>query len=84
MKRTWVVHVGMNEGHEYNGMLSFMDWFGPYTEAQAKRLEEKLNNILEAAAEGESEHNVATAMPLDSLSPRQVIAKIKSGEYGEY
>lgn len=82
MKKTWCVYVGMNEGHEYNNTITFADWFGPFTEKQAKNLEKRLNKILVKQADGDCEHNAATAMCLEELSPREVVAKIQNGNFG--
>lgn len=80
MKRTWVVYVSEGVGHEMHDSIVEAQWFGPYTQAQAEALESKLNEILDS---DESEHPEASAMPLDSLSPRQVLRLFKTQRAGQ-
>jgi hypothetical protein len=86
MKRTWVVYVGPGIGHELNNTISDAEWYGPYTKAEAEKLEADLNSLFSACAvrdcEGsecerghEGEGNKAEAMPLECSSPRKVLAK---------
>lgn len=62
-------------GHELNNVIDEAEWFGPYTELQAERLAASLNKLL--ADPDNVEHPIASTMPLDSASPREVIRKIK-------
>lgn len=78
MKRTWVVYVEMGIGHELQNTISEADWYGPYTESQAEALAARLNAILDDP--NEPEHAVARTMPLDSLSPREVVRAAKSAK----
>lgn len=70
MKRTWVVMVGMSEGHELSDSLHATEIYGPFTKEEAQRLEQALNPILD---DGETEHLTATAAPLDFRSSVSII-----------
>lgn len=78
MKRTWVVHVGMGVGHELNNTISDSDWYGPYTQEQAEKLEQRLNEILEQNIDNQGEGLVATAMPLEQITEKALLARYQS------
>jgi hypothetical protein len=71
MKRTWIVIVEQGFGHELHNSISDSEWYGPFTETQAKNLSKKLNKIL--ADPNDREHPVAQAMPLKGRLIRSII-----------
>ncbi len=75
MKRTWVVHVGSGVGHEYHGHICFSEWYGPYTQEVAEKLEGGLNKQLHYLPTDGVEGLCATAMPLDCLSRKELLEK---------
>jgi hypothetical protein len=75
MKRTWLVYVEQGIGHEYHNAISESEFFGPFTEQQARKLEAELNNLFNA--DHDTEHQIATSMPLEVLSPREVVRRFK-------
>lgn len=71
MKKNWVVYVTEGVGHEYHQMVQFSDFYGPFTKLQAEDLEHKLNKLFD---DGNTEHQIACAMPLENdYSPKQII-----------
>ena len=76
MTRTWAVYIEQGIGHECHNTITFSDWYGPYTREQAERLAANLNTVLHD--DEDSEHPIATAMPLNNLLPREVVKKIKA------
>ncbi len=75
MKRTWIVRVDQGVGHELHDTHSEMDIYGPFTEAEAKRLEAELNTLLYDP--DDDEHMIATAEQLWHLSYREVLKKYR-------
>jgi hypothetical protein len=72
LKRTWVVSLSQEDREG----TSHSHWFGPYTREQAEALTLKLNTLigdLELVALGL--RPVAVAMPLMTLTPREVLAQ---------
>jgi hypothetical protein len=80
MIRTWVVVVEAGGvGHEMHNTLDAAEFFGPYTERQAERLAERLTHELAAIAEdeGDTEPRYAHAMPLEHVSPNDVMRRYR-------
>ncbi len=76
MKKTWVVYVQMGIGHELNNTVSESEWYGPYTETQAKALENRLCKLFRQQNVAEhGEIPEAIAMPLEPLTTREVFKK---------
>lgn len=71
MKRTWLVYIEAGCGHELNNTISESEFFGPYTQQEAEKLASRLNAIFQDS--DEREPNEASAMPLQTLSPNQVV-----------
>ena len=83
MKRNWVIYVAHGAGHELHNCTTESEWFGPYTKKQAERLEEQLNVLLANADDGAGEGLFASAMPLDNLSPRELISRYHTYAKGD-
>jgi hypothetical protein len=75
MKRIWIVYVEDGIGAEMNNCITESEFYGPFTESQAKSLADKLNGIF--ADDPDDERKVATAMPLDCSPPRKIIAETR-------
>ncbi len=76
MKRTWIVHVGMGIGHELNNTISDSEFYGPFTQKQAERIETELNSMFRDEDDDE-EGQTAHAMPLEEMSPDEVLRHYK-------
>jgi hypothetical protein len=74
-KKTWVVFVEQGVGHELHDCISEADFYGPFTKGVAESLAEKLNAHFDETRDNEGEPLIATAMPLDGWSAKQVLAE---------
>lgn len=75
--KSWVIHVGPGIGHELNNTISDSEFYGPFTQKQAERLERELNAVLEEQDDEDEEGNRATAMPLEQITPALLLRKYK-------
>lgn len=78
MKRTWVIHVGPGLGHELNNTISESEFYGPFTQKQAERLEKELNTVFEEDDDEVGEGDRATAMLLEEITPANLLRKYKN------
>lgn len=79
MKRTWVICVGPGIGHELNNSTSDTEFYGPFTQKQAEKLENQLNAILEAEDDEDGEGDRASAMQLEEIKPADLLRKYTRG-----
>ena len=72
LKRTWVVSLSQEDKEG----MTHTHWFGPYTRHQAESLTLKLNTLIGDIDLGAlGLRPIASAMPLMTLTPREVLAQ---------